>query len=79
MFSSPFDNIKPLERLIRMVLGSLLVAAVFYPGVAAPWLALLAIYPLITATLAWDPIYAMLDQLKLHMPTRTRAALHAHG
>ncbi len=77
MFKSPSDNVKPLERTLRIAVGSLLVAAAFDPTIAAPWVALLAIYPLITATLAWDPVYALLDQLKLHVPTRTRVALHA--
>ncbi len=78
MFSSPSDNLKPLERTLRVAVGSLLVAAAFNPAIAAPWMALLAIYPLITATIAWDPVYSLLDQLKLHMPARTRMALHAH-
>ena len=78
MFSSSYDNVKPLERTLRIAVGSLLVATAFNPVIAAPWVALLAIYPLITATIAWDPVYSLLDQLKLHMPARTRMALHAH-
>lgn len=77
MFNSPFDNVSTFERLARMTLGGLLVAAIFYPGVTATWLALLAIYPFTTAIMAWDPLYALIDQVKLHMPTKNRLATHA--
>lgn len=79
MINSPFDNVKPLERLARLVIGSLLVASIFNPGVTAYWLALLAVYPFITAIMAWDPLYALMDQIKLHSPTKSRMATHAHA
>lgn len=79
MFNSPFDNVSTFDRLARMALGSFMVAAIFYPGVTATWLALLAIYPFTTAVIAWDPLYALINQVKLHMPTKGRLGTHAHA
>jgi Protein of unknown function (DUF2892) len=68
MTDSRFDNVNPLERLIRLAAGGVLIAVIFYPGVTAFWLALVAVYPIMTAIMAWDPLYALLGNVKLQMP-----------
>jgi hypothetical protein len=77
MTDTQFDNVKPLERLTRLMVGGVLIAAIYYPGVTAYWLALLAVYPVITAIMAWDPLYAALAQLKLQLPSRSRMEARA--
>jgi len=68
MTDSRFDNVIPLERLIRLAVGGVLIAVIFYPSVTAFWLALLAVYPVMTAIMAWDPLYALMEQAKVQMP-----------
>ena len=53
------SNMTNLERVIRMLIGFSLVSSVmFFGSMVPPWVALYAVYPLITAIMAWDPIYA---------------------
>ncbi len=56
------------DRVARLLLGGLLIGLVmsFAPVVPA-WLALLATYPVLTAIMAWDPLYAAADAL--HRPS----------
>jgi len=68
MTDSRFDNVVPLERLIRLAVGGVLIAVIFSPAVTAYWLALLAVYPVITAIMAWDPLYALMDRANLQIP-----------
>lgn len=68
MTNSRFDNVNPLGRLLRLAAGSVLIAVIFDSSVNAFWLALLAVYPVMTAIMAWDPLYALMDQVKLQMP-----------
>lgn len=60
-----FDtNIRCTEDITRYVLGALLIGFVMYVQFAPAWLALVAIYPIITAIIAWDPVYAAIRLLK---------------
>lgn len=60
-----FDtNIPWTEDITRYVLGALLIGFVMYVQFAPAWLALVAIYPIVTAIIAWDPIYAAIRLLK---------------
>lgn len=53
-----------LDRVVRILIGIALVAVVFmdlYKGVPVGWhayLPLIALYPLLTGMLGWDPFYA---------------------
>lgn len=77
MFKTPFDNIRPLERLARLLLGTTMIALMFYPSLANPWITLASVYPIITAIMAWDPVYAMLGHLQ-PAPYKHDALKHAH-
>lgn len=77
MTDALYGNVTSFERLARLVVGGILIAVIFNPGVSAYWLALLAVYPIITAIMAWDPLYALMDQLKSHMPVRRAGLKHA--
>jgi Inner membrane protein YgaP-like, transmembrane domain len=63
MKDTNIENITLSGRGARVAVGLLLISAVFFQegelGIAA-YLPLIAIYPLITATLGWDPIVQFL-------------------
>lgn len=52
------SNILWQERIGRGVLGFVLIGMVLL-FLAPVWLALLALYPLVTALIAWDPVYLL--------------------
>ncbi len=60
----PVQNMGWLDRTIRVILGAGLIVAVLYrlqadlPMGAYAYLPILAIYPLMTGLLGWDPFYA---------------------
>lgn len=51
-------NIHPVERIVRIALGMLLVSMAFW-GPSSPWFFLGAV-PLLTGLLGWCPPYALL-------------------
>lgn len=55
-------NIWHRERIARTLLGSILLLLVLY-NIAPIWIAVLALYPLATALVEWDPIYVVLHQV----------------
>lgn len=60
-----FDpNIRGTEDITRYLMGALLIGLVMYAQFAPVWLALVAIYPIVTAIIFWDPMYAALRLLK---------------
>lgn len=58
------QNMGWLDRVVRVLVGAGLVGVVFmdiYAGQPLSWhayLPIIAIYPLITAIMGWDPLYA---------------------
>ncbi len=55
-------NEAALDRLLRIVIGALILAlgwAGAMPGWWAPACKLFGLYPLITGVLGWDPVYAL--------------------
>jgi hypothetical protein len=58
------QNLGLVDRVVRMILGFLMVGVVLMDidlGVAPGWhliLPILSIYPFITGILGWDPLYA---------------------
>jgi hypothetical protein len=50
-------NIHSVERVVRIVVGLLLLSQVFI-GVQSPWFAL-GLVPLLTGIMGWCPPYAM--------------------
>jgi hypothetical protein len=62
------SNLCLRERGGRYLVGALLIASVMaqVPGVPV-WVALMAMYPIGTAIMAWDPLYAGLEMLRQRM------------
>ncbi len=58
------QNLGRTETSLRWILGGGLIMAVLSSAYTPAWLALLAAYPVFTAILAWDPLYAMLGLTK---------------
>ena len=60
-------NISMSNRAVRVLLGCSMVGIVFFSNsVPLGWLAMLpliAIYPLMTGVLGWDPVYAAFRRL----------------
>ena len=53
-------NMSSRERGSRFVLTAALIGAVLIePSESAVWLALIALYPMFTALMSWDPVYAL--------------------
>ena len=60
------SNIAYVERVIRMLIGFAFVSSVMFFGNEVPaWVSLFAVYPLITAIMAWDPLYAAILKTRL--------------
>ena len=57
------ENMSSYESGFRMVLGSLFLIAGVFAGFTDMWVALIAIYPITTAIMAWDPFYAAIRML----------------
>ena len=62
------SNLGNIERITRHVVGFGLIIAVLTLPQVPTWLALLAIYPVFTAILKWDPFYGV------YLATRQRSA-----
>lgn len=69
------ENIGTWEMGIRFLLGAALLSAAMFDVDAAVWIALFAIYPVITAIMAWDPLYAVFSQI---FAKAKAAAPHKH-
>jgi len=56
-----------LERLSRAFLGTVLLILSFAYAINSDWFAAMhfvAMYPLLTALIAWDPVYMIIDLVK---------------
>lgn len=62
------ENISSMEIGFRFSLGAALIAAAMFGnemfgGENLTWTALLAVYPVVTAFMAWDPVYAIAQEI----------------
>lgn len=57
------ENMCMAEVGIRLVLGVIPLSIIMLNMKTEAWIALLAIYPIITAIMAWDPLYAAVNSL----------------
>lgn len=58
------SNITLYERVGRVLVGiALLSGAMLNPAIPV-WFALLAVYPVISAIMAWDPFYAVMFKMR---------------
>lgn len=64
------QNLSIIERVLRHGLGWGLILAVLQTPFVPPWIAIVAIYPLLTAILAWDPFYQAAQALIPKRPPR---------
>ena len=62
------SNLGNIEWFTRHIVGFGLIIAVLTLPQAPAWLALLAIYPVFTAILKWDPFY------EVYLATRQKSA-----
>lgn len=68
-------NITLSDCLSRMLVGISLIIATLLVDAAPSWLALLGAYPILTAMLTWDPVYALIDGLRNKMAIDTKTKL----
>ena len=79
MLYTTYDNIRPADRLARLVVGAALIAVIFSPAFNAYWVSLVSVYPIMTAIMAWDPVYALMENHKSHTPSKSRRLTHTHA
>jgi hypothetical protein len=53
-----FMNIDTIERVVRIAIGIVMIAAIFFFNHPLRWLGLIGIVPLLTGLLGWCPVYA---------------------
>jgi len=53
-------NIHPIERIMRMVFGLMMICFAFVGPMASPWF-LIGILPLLTGIVGWCPPYQLFD------------------
>jgi Inner membrane protein YgaP-like, transmembrane domain len=76
-FMLTFRNLAVWEQVVRIAVGLILLILGWTPW-SAPWMSVLrvlALYPLITGTVGWCPIYALLRlDSRSQVRRRTRPA-----
>ncbi len=77
MLKTPYDNVQPIDRLARFILGAAMIALIFTPGFNSYWITLASVYPIMTAIMAWDPLYALLGQLQSSAARKSKPLTHA--
>lgn len=71
------ENMERPEAIARYLLGIVLIVAVYQPGVT-PLLALAAPYPVLTAMMKWDPVYALYALIKPKKAAQAIPATPSH-
>ena len=56
-------NMSFYDRINRIVIGSMMLVATMATNSIPPWVALLTLYPILTAIVAWDPLYAIIGAI----------------
>ncbi|WP_455198784.1 YgaP family membrane protein [Kaarinaea lacus] len=56
-------NMCKVEAGMRFILGAIPLSIIMLNSSSETWIALLAVYPIITAIMAWDPFYAVINSL----------------
>lgn len=77
MLETNYDNLYTTDRLARLALGAMLIAMIFQPGFSQYWIGLISVYPIMTAIMAWDPVYAFLAKLRLRFTYNAAPLTHA--
>lgn len=69
MFDYDSAKISIHEAIVRIFTGSILILAVLVNTTVPPWLSLIAIYPVMSGLIQWDPlvgIFMLLRNKVLH-------------
>jgi|GEM_PF-1498308 len=70
MTNNTYSNIGSIERAVRIIIGTALTYSIALQagtlGIAAI-LPLVAVYPIMTGIMGWDPVYSVIAQLKNRM------------
>lgn len=56
MLEYNYASITKHEAVVRIFTGTMLILAVLLNTTAPPWLALVAIYPIMSGIIQWDPL-----------------------
>lgn len=51
------------DRVNRFMVGAILIVLSMVSVITPTWIALIALYPILTAIISWDPVYAAYDVL----------------
>ena len=72
-------NLRFYDRINRAIIGSMMLLATMATSGIPPWVALLALYPILTAIIAWDPLYALFGAAcsKMHRNTIDKLSIKA--
>jgi hypothetical protein len=65
------ENLDVWEMGARLLLGVLVLSVIMFSSIVPVWVSLIAVYPVITAIMAWDPVYAL-----IHASRRTPSINH---
>ncbi len=55
-------NIEQWDRMVRMVIGVVILSAIFFLHSQWKWLGLIGLIPLMTGIIGWCPLYAWFAQ-----------------
>ena len=74
MDKQTFDlNVSLSDCLSRLLVGISLIAVTLFIDVAPTWLALLGAYPILTAIIGWDPMYALIEGIHQKLPAMAKS------
>ena len=70
-------NLSFYDRINRAIIGSIMLIATMATSSIPPWVALLTLYPILTAIIVWDPFYAIFSAAfsKLYRGTVDKSSL----
>jgi hypothetical protein len=70
-------NLSVYDRINRAIIGSIMLIATMATTSIPPWVALLTLYPILTAIIVWDPLYAIFGATvsKIHKRTTDKLSL----
>lgn len=74
-----FGKIGFNECVIRYGVGVLLIALSVLTQQIPLWFAFVANYPIFTAMVQWDPVYALIDVLRQRITTHPASVLDAYA
>ena len=74
-----FGQLSIHQQIIRYGLGALLIVLSVVTLQIPVWFAFVATYPVFTAMVQWDPLYALFDVIRQQLPKGVMPARRAYG